>query len=77
MLEKFLKYFHPLSHLYNFVFLLDPRSRSTGLHKILKVLTKQLGLDYTSLLDEHVTALKEAYKHYELEFRVTSDQAPY
>ena len=52
MLEKFLKYFHPLLHLYAFAFLLDPHSRYKSLKSFLKVLTKQLGLDQASLLDD-------------------------
>ena len=76
MLEKFLKYFYPLPHLYAFAFLLDPRNRYKGLQQFLKVLTRQLGPDYVSLVDDHAAALQEAYSVYELRFGVTSDQAP-
>ena len=76
MLEKFLKYFYPLPHLYAFAFLLDPRNRYKGLQSFLKVLTRQLGPDYASLVDDHAAALQEAYSVYELRFGVTSDQAP-
>ena len=73
MLEKFLKYFHPLPHLYAFAFLLDPRNRYNGLKSFLKVLTRQLGPDYASLVDDHAAALQEAYSVYEMRFGVTSD----
>ena len=38
VVEKFLKYFYPLPHLYAFSVLLDPRSRVPGLKTFLKLL---------------------------------------
>ena len=65
MVEKFLKYFYPLPHLYAFSVLLDPRSRASGLKTFLKLLKRQLGPDYSSDLEGHTNALQEAYKLYE------------
>ena len=76
MVEKFLKYFYPLPHLYAFSVLLDPRSRVPGLKTFLKLLKRQLGFDYSSDLEGHTNALQEAYKLYEPRYGGTVGQAP-
>ena len=58
MVEKFLKYFYPLPHLYAFSVLLDPRSRVPGLKAFLKLLKRQLGPNYPSNLEGHINALQ-------------------
>ena len=75
MVEKFLKYFYPLPHLYAFSVLLDPRSRVPSLKAFLKLLKRQLGPDYSSDLKGHTNALQEAYKLYELRYGGTTGQA--
>ena len=75
MVEKFLKYFYPLPHLYAFSVLLDPRSRVPGLKAFLKLLKRQLGPDYSSNLEGHTNALQEAYKLYELRYGETAGEA--
>jgi len=66
--------------LYSFAFILDPRGKLKGFSKILKLLGKFLGVDYSSYLTEVRAQLNIIYKRYDDKFgaakRRTCPQPP-
>ena len=66
--------------LYSFAFILDPRGKLKGFSKILKLLGKFLGVDYSSYLTEVRAQLNIIYKRYDDKFgaakRRTCSQPP-
>jgi hypothetical protein len=68
MKTKFLKYWRQIPILYSFAFILDPRAKMRGFHKLLLRLSSLAGTNYSNLPQTVRTKLSQTYQLYEAKF---------
>jgi hypothetical protein len=68
MESKFLKYWRDIPILYAFAFILDPRAKMRGFHKLLLRLSSLTGTDYSTSPSTIRIKLSKMYKIYETKF---------
>jgi hypothetical protein len=68
MKDKFLKYWRQIPLLYAFAFILDPRAKMRGFHKILLRLSALTGTDYSRLPHKVRSQLTNTFQLYESKF---------
>ena len=60
--------------LYSFAFILDPRAKLKGFNKLLRLLNKFLGVDYSSYLTEVRAQLSTMFNKYDDKFGTVRTQ---
>jgi len=73
---KFLKYWQNIPLLYSFAFVLDPKAKIRGFHKILQILSQIIGVDYFNYFSEVRTELYKLYNKYENKYGAVRLQRP-
>lgn len=68
MKDKFLKYWREIPLLYAFAFILDPRAKMRGFHKVLLRLSTLTGTDYSRLPQKVRSLLTKTFQLYESKF---------
>jgi hypothetical protein len=68
MKSKFLKYWREIPILYAFAFILDPRAKMRGFHKVLQKLSTLNGIDYSRFPSSIHTKLTMMFQIYETKF---------
>jgi hypothetical protein len=68
MKSKFLKYWREIPILYAFAFILDPRAKMRGFHKVLQRLSTLNGTDYSRFPSSIRTKLTKTFQIYETKF---------
>jgi hypothetical protein len=68
MKTKFLKYWREIPILYAFAFILDPRAKMRGFHKVLQRLSSLNGTDYSRYPSCVRCKLTKMYQIYEAKF---------
>jgi hypothetical protein len=68
MKSKFLKYWREIPILYAFAFILDPRAKMRGFHKVLQRLSTLNGTDYSRFPSSIHTKLTKMFQIYETKF---------
>ncbi|CAN6249755.1 unnamed protein product [Urochloa humidicola] len=68
MKDVYIKYWKDIPMLYSFAFILDPRGKLKGFSRVLKLLGKVLGVDYSTYLTEVRAQLNVMFKRYEEKF---------
>jgi hypothetical protein len=68
MKDKFLKYWRKVPLLYAFAFILDPRAKMRGFHKILLRLSTLTGTDYSRVPQKVRSQLTNNFQLYESKF---------
>ena len=68
MKTKFLKYWREIPIIYAFAFILDPRAKMRGFHKVLQRLSTLNGTDYTRYPSSIRTKLTKVFQIYETKF---------
>jgi hypothetical protein len=68
MKSKFLKYWRDIPSLYAFAFIIDPRPKTRGFHKLLLRLSSLTGTDYSTFPSTIRTNLRKMYRIYETRF---------
>jgi len=76
MKDVYIKYWKDISMLYSFAFVLDPRAKLKGFNKLLRLLNKFLGVDYSSYLTEVRAQLNIMYKRYDDKFGTVKRRTP-
>jgi hypothetical protein len=79
MKTKFLKYWRQIPILYSFAFILDPRAKMRGFHKLLLRLSSLTSTNYSNLPQTIRTKLSQTYQLYEAKFgvvRSSTDHQP-
>jgi hypothetical protein len=65
---KFLKYWADIPPLYLFAFILDPRAKLRGFHKVLQLLNENTGSDYNMYYVDVKTKIHKLFDKYERKF---------
>ncbi|KAJ1278828.1 hypothetical protein BS78_04G108900 [Paspalum vaginatum] len=68
MKNKFLKYWKQISLLYAFAFILDPRAKMRGFHKVLLRLSALTGADHSRVPQKVISQLTKIFQLYESKF---------
>jgi hypothetical protein len=76
MKTKFLKYWREIPILYAFAFILDPRAKMRGFHKVLQILSSLNGTDYSIYPSCFRSKLTKMYQIYEAKFGVCLTPQP-
>jgi len=76
MKDVYIKYWKDIPMLYSFAFVLDPRAKLKGFNKLLRLLSKFLGVDYSSYLTEVRAQLNIMYKRYDDKFGAVKRRTP-
>jgi len=76
MKDVYIKYWKDIPMLYSFAFILDPRAKLKGFNKLLRLLNKFLGVDYSSYLTEVRAQLNIMYKRYDDKFGTVKRRTP-
>jgi len=76
MKDVYIKYWKDIPMLYSFAFILDPRAKLKGFNKLLRLLSKFLGVDYSSYLTEVRAQLNIMYKRYDDKFGAVKRRTP-
>ena len=79
MKTKFLKYWRQIPILYSFAFILDPRAKMRGFHKVLMRLAGLTGTNYSSLPQSVRMKLTQTFQLYEAKFgavRLATEHQP-
>ena len=71
-----IKYWKDIPMLYSFAFVLDHRDKLKGFNKLLRLLSKFLGVDYSSYLTEVRAQLNIMYKRYDDKFGTVKRRTP-
>jgi hypothetical protein len=71
---KFLKYWKDIPLLYSYAFILDPRVKMRGFHRVLQLLAEITGTQYNSYYADVKTELHKLFNKYERNFGVTRSQ---
>ena len=76
MKDVYIKYWKDIPMLYSFAFVLDPRAKLKDFNKLLRLLGKFLGVDYSSYLTEVRAQLNIMYKRYDDKFGTVKRRTP-
>ena len=68
MKPKFLKYWQDISLLYSYAFILDPRAKMRGFHRVLQLLAESTSTQYNSYYVDVKTELYKLFNKYERKF---------
>ena len=71
---KFLKYWQDIPLLYSYAFILDPRAKMRGFHRVLQLLAKSTGTQYNSYYADVKTELYKLFNKYERKFGAARSQ---
>jgi hypothetical protein len=75
MKDVYLKYWKDIPMLYSLAFILDPRGKLKGFSRVLRLVGKLIGVDYSSYLTEVRAQLNIIYKRYDDKFGATKRKA--
>jgi hypothetical protein len=75
MKDVYLKYWKDIPMLYSFAFILDPRGKLKGFSRVLRLVGKLIGVDYSSYLTEVRAQLNIIYKRYDDKFGAAKRKA--
>ena len=71
---KFLKYWQDIPLLYSYAFILDPRAKMRGFHRVLQLLAESTGTQYNSYYADVKTELYKLFNKYESKFGAVRSQ---
>jgi hypothetical protein len=71
---KFLKYWQDILLLYSYAFILDPRAKMRGFHRVRQLLAETTGTQYNSYYAVVKTELHKLFNKYERKFSVARSQ---
>jgi hypothetical protein len=71
---KFLKYWQDISLLYSYAFILDPRAKMRGFHRVLQLLAESTSSQYNSYYADMKTELYKLFNKYERKFGIARSQ---
>jgi hypothetical protein len=71
---KFLKYWSNIPLLYSFAFILDPRAKLRGMHRVLQLLHESTGNDYSTYYADVRSELHKLFAKYERKFSTARSQ---